>query len=166
MKVLYLVRHAKSSWDYPQLLDKDRPLNHRGDKNAEAMSKYLKKRISCPDIFICSTSRRTRETAAYFQRAFKVDESQITYKDELYHAYPQNFEQVISHIDNNIESAMLFAHNPGITDYVCQLTSGYIENIPTCGVAAIDLDIDHWNEINGAKGELIFYYYPKGIKKK
>ncbi len=165
MKTLYLVRHAKSSWDFPELSDKERPLNNRGIKNAPAMAKYLQGKMSCPDIFICSTSQRTRQTAQFFYEVFNPSQNQIVHEEKLYHAYQNDFDEVISRIDNSHQSAMLFAHNPGITDYVNQLTKSYIDNIPTCGVAAINLDMEHWNEIKRARGELIFYYYPKGIKK-
>lgn len=164
MKTLYLVRHAKSSWDFPDLTDKERPLNKRGNRNAPVMAEYLKKRMSSPDIFICSPSQRTKETANYFLKAFDKNRNQMIYEEDLYHAYENDFEKVISHINNSHDSAMLFAHNPGITDYVNELTNRFIDNIPTCGVAAIDLDIDMWGDIKRAKGELMFYYYPKGIK--
>ncbi|MFY0628133.1 MAG: histidine phosphatase family protein [Reichenbachiella sp.] len=164
MKTLFLVRHAKSSWDFPELSDKERPLNKRGNKNAPAMAKYLNKRIVPPDVIICSPSRRTHETAKYFIKRFGYDQNQIVYKEELYHAYKSDFEGVISQIDNVNESAMLFAHNPGITDYVSELTGQFFDNIPTCGVVSIGLNTDDWRNIGIIKGELNFYYYPKGIK--
>ncbi|WP_420579826.1 SixA phosphatase family protein [Reichenbachiella sp.] len=163
MKTLYLVRHAKSSWKDPSLRDRDRPLNKRGKRDGPRMAAFLKEKINCPDVFISSPSRRTRDTAAYFLRAFDRLIEALELEEELYHGDEQDIESTIQSIDERHDSAMIFIHNPGITDYVNELTGEEIFNIPTCGVVGIQLDTQDWNQIRQAQAKKLFYYYPKGV---
>ncbi|MEO9967931.1 MAG: histidine phosphatase family protein [Reichenbachiella sp.] len=163
MKTLYLVRHAKSSWKNPALGDRDRPLNARGKRDAPVMAEYVKQKIEKPDIFVSSPSRRTQDTAVLFMNAFGRSMEQLILEESFYHGYENDMESVISHLDPTHHSAMLFVHNPGITDYVNQLTGEQIFNIPTCGIAAVQLETKNWAEINQCQAKLLFYYYPKGL---
>ena len=163
MKTLYLVRHAKSSWKDLSLADIDRPLSKRGKQNAQRMAMYLAKKIDNPGIFISSPSRRTQDTVNYFLDEFRYDKINLILENDLYHGNVSNFQHVIERITENSRSAILFGHNPGITDYVNELTNSRIVNIPTCGIVGIDLKINRWKEINEVKGKLLFYFFPKGI---
>lgn len=163
MKKLYLVRHAKSSWDFPHLSDHDRPLNNRGARDAPRMAAYLSNQISAPELFVCSTSLRTNLTASYFLKAFGKPFNSLQKNEKLYHSGINEFEAVVGQLKDGCQSAMLFGHNPGITNYVNVLCNEFIDNIPTCGVAGIELNIGHWGDIGKANGRLLFYYYPKGI---
>lgn len=163
MKTLYLVRHAKSSWRDTSLRDIDRPLNKRGKRDAPRMADYLSKNITCPEVFISSPSRRTKDTAASFLRAFGRTAADLKLEGDLFHGYEEDMTGVLSSIDSSCQSCMLFVHNPGITDYVNELTGADIYNIPTCGVAGIRLETDDWVEINKCPAKLLFYYYPKGL---
>ena len=163
MKTLYFVRHAKSSWKDSSLSDRDRPLNSRGKRDAPNMAQFLSNKVECPDTFICSPSRRTLDTASHFLKAFGVSESDLDTKEKLYHGGESAFESIIQSLNDNLTSAMLFAHNPGITDYVNELTQSDIWNIPTCGMAGIKIDTHNWKNIGKANAELLFYYYPKGL---
>ena len=163
MKYLYLIRHAKSSWAHPHLSDRDRPLNKRGDRDAPKMAEHLFGLITTPDVFVCSPSKRTNQTAEYFLKVFSVPREQMIQEEELYHAGIKNFVNVISHLNDYWSSAVLFSHNPGITDFVNRLVEIEIENIPTCGLAGISIEIDTWKGFNGLGGKLDFYHYPKGI---
>ncbi len=163
MKKLYLVRHAKSSWDFPHLSDHDRPLNKRGNRDAPRMAQHLVGLIDPPAVFVCSTSKRTNETAVPFLEVFHHSNAQMIQEEQLYHADRRDFIRVISQLYNHNGSAMLFSHNPGITFFVNHLTGSDIYNIPTCGVAGVSLDIDDWAAFDGTGGTLDFYYYPKGL---
>jgi phosphohistidine phosphatase len=70
MKTLYIVRHAKSSWEYGGINDIDRPLKKRGIKDAYLISSVLQKKISCPDVFIASCANRALHTAMIFSYSF------------------------------------------------------------------------------------------------
>ncbi|MFY0650662.1 MAG: histidine phosphatase family protein [Cyclobacteriaceae bacterium] len=163
MKKLYIVRHAKSSWDYPELTDEERPLNKRGKRDAPRMAEHVADKVTCPDVFVSSHAERAFKTSIEFAKAFGLSEKDITQTSELYHASESAWKRVVSQINDAHDSAMLFGHNPGITYFVNQLSRSNIFNIPTCGVAGIALDIDSWQEISNVRGKLDFYYYPKGI---
>ena len=163
MKQLFIVRHAKSSWDYLLMDDSERPLNKRGQRDVPIMGKFLKGKISCPSKFISSPAVRAFDTAVGFAFEFGQDKSEIIKSAILYHGSISDWFDVIGKIDDKDKSAMLFGHNPGITALVNRITDSNIYNVPTCGAAGITLDINSWSEIEEKKGELKFYYYPKGI---
>ena len=71
MKTIYLLRHAKSSWDNPQLDDFDRPLAKRGMKSSNKIGKYLKKNKFIPDIVYYSTAIRAKQTWDWVNRIIK-----------------------------------------------------------------------------------------------
>lgn len=161
MKQLLLVRHAKSSWANIGLDDFDRPLNDRGLKDAPIMADRIKAKAIQIDQFIASTALRAFTTASYFAEAFKQKSSSIIQLNELYHAPPAVYYQVIQNIDDSINTAALFAHNPGITDFINELDLNYINNMPTCGLYAINIETNHWNDFNKAKKAFWFFDYPK-----
>lgn len=163
MKTLYLVRHAKSSWKDLSLQDRDRPLNKRGKRDGPVMARHVADKVDCPDQFISSLSRRTQDTAIYFLEAFGRKLDELILSEELFHGYEEDINNVILKTSDKHDAIMLFIHNPGITDYVNELTGADIFNIPTCGVAAITLDTNSWAEIGKCKAELLFYFYPKGL---
>lgn len=163
MKTLYLVRHAKSSWKDASLSDRDRPLNKRGKRDAPRMAEYVADKISRPDIFISSPSKRTQDTAVNFLHAFDRLKTDLQLEEDLFHGDERDMEEVIQALDDKCVSAMLFIHNPGITDYVNELLNADIFNIPTCGVVGIRLETNRWQEINQCRAQKLFYYYPKGL---
>ncbi|SMD32578.1 phosphohistidine phosphatase [Reichenbachiella faecimaris] len=163
MKTLYLVRHAKSSWKDTSLRDRDRPLNKRGKRDAPRMAEFLKEKMACPDTFISSPSRRTQDTAVNFLHAFGLLKSDLKLEEGLFHGDERDIESVIHSLSNDHQSAVLFIHNPGITDYANELTNEDIFNIPTSGVVGIQLETDDWKQINQCRAKKLFYYYPKGL---
>ena len=163
MKTLYLVRHAKSSWKDTSLRDHDRPLNKRGRVDAPKMAEYLKQKIACPDVFVSSPSRRTQDTAICFLYAFGQSTEDIKIDEDLFHGDENDIENVVQSLPENDETAMLFLHNPGITDYANELTKENIFNIPTCGVIGIGLETNDWQEINKCRAKKLFYFCPKGL---
>ena len=80
---------------------------------------------------------------------------------ELYHAPAAVFYNVISKLDNNINTAAVFAHNPGITEFVNLLTATQVDDMPTCAVFAAKADISQWKEFKAAKKIFWFFDYPK-----
>ena len=89
MKKIYLIRHAKSSWDDPGLSDIERPLNHRGLRDAPFMSKMLKGKNVTPNKLISSPANRAFTTATYFAKELNIPEQAIVIRKEVYHAYPE-----------------------------------------------------------------------------
>ena len=161
VKTLILVRHAKSDWGNPGLADFDRPLNERGKRDAPAMAhRLLDKKIKI-DAFIASPAKRAAKTAKIFAAAYKIDNDEIIFRDELYGAGENVFYDVVATADKKFDSIAIFSHNPGITDFANQLTDTRIDNIPTCGVFAIKAECNKWKDFASAKKEFWFFDYPK-----
>lgn len=161
MKTLYIVRHAKSSWDDPVLRDFDRPLNDRGKKDAPVMGKRLRKRGVIPSLILSSSARRARSTAKRVARELGFDEKHIRLTDSLYHAGPEMILSTLQQVPDSVESVMLFGHNPGLTDFVNDYVNVRIDNIPTCGIVAAKFNVSSWKDLGNVKGELIFFDFPK-----
>jgi phosphohistidine phosphatase len=163
MKQLFIIRHAKSSWDIGVLNDFDRSLNQRGHTDAPAMAKRLIDKNIAIDLFVSSTAKRAFTTAAYFAEAFHKEEKVILKVDELYHAMPAVFYKTIGGLSNEFNSVALFSHNPGITEFVNELTKTQIDDIPTCGIFAVSVHCQSWGDFKSAKKEFLFFDYPKAI---
>jgi phosphohistidine phosphatase len=163
MKTVLLVRHAKSSWEDPLVVDFERPLNERGKKDAPAMAKRVKDRQYKIDCFISSPARRARKTAKLFAEVFKYKEEKIIYKSELYHADPETFYSVIEQCGNDYNTIAIFSHNPGITYFVNELTEIKLDDMPTCAVFAVSMDGGKWKDFRKAKKQFLFFDYPKAL---
>ena len=161
MKRLYLVRHAKSSWSDPTLGDIDRPLNDRGKKNAPEMGERLKNQSILPDVLISSPAKRARSTAKKIAKKIGYSKKKILIADLLYHGSLNDMLNGIQQFDDDHGSVMLFGHNPSFTDFANQLCNINIYNIPTCGIVAIDFNVESWKEVENKKGDLVFFDYPK-----
>ena len=164
MKTLYLVRHAKSSWDYPELTDFDRPLNKRGKRDAPDMGRRLKSRGIKPDLMLSSPANRALTTCQIIADAIGYNEHKIETDKQIFHATANTLLKVLNQVDDQNDSAMLFGHNPGFTDFANELVDTDIYNIPTCGVFACTFPLDSWSYVNWSSGSLLFYDYPKNKK--
>jgi len=165
MKTLYVIRHAKSSWDDPELTDFERPLNERGKKDAPRMGKRLKEKDIHPQLLLSSPAKRAFSTSKRIADAIGYSRENIKTEKELYHADAETILSILRKLGDNISTLMIFGHNPGLTDFVNQLGKNTsIENIPTCGVVAFSLRIEHWRDLGFNSGELIFFDYPKSTK--
>ncbi len=163
MKTLYVIRHAKSSWDFPQLSDIERPLNDRGNRDAPMMGKRLRDRGIFPDCLVSSSALRARQTSAKIAAEIGFPEQSIIFRQGVYEAGVLSLLKEIEALPEDAASAFLVGHNPGLTDLVEYLTGDYIGNLPTCGSACIEMDIDEWTLAGRGMGRLIFLDYPKKI---
>lgn len=165
MKTLYIVRHAKSSWDDPDLTDFDRPLSARGKRDAPRMGKRLRERDLMPDCVISSPARRAYSTAKRICKVLDFDRDKIKTDRGLYHASEETMLSIVQDIKNKLNTVLIFGHNPGLTDFVNSLmredTGYFIANVPTCGIAALSFDVDSWKGVNWKKGTVLFFDYPK-----
>lgn len=159
MKILTLIRHAKSSWDDPAIDDFDRPLNKRGKRDAPFMGEKLKSLGQTPDLILSSPAKRARKTAGIFAENVGYPAEAIILKPTLYLANPSTFLNVIRSVDNSFNKLFLVSHNPGITECANMLTKSFIANIPTTGIVSVKFDIQKWEDIT--TGELLFFEYPK-----
>jgi len=161
MKTLYLVRHAKSSWDNPGLKDINRPLSKRGKNDAPKMGKLLKNQNEFADLIITSPAKRTLRTASKIAKEIDYPAKKIIIDDRLYMADHNDFFAVISKVNKSVERLMIVSHNFGLTIFANTLTGSDIINIPTAGIVRIDFEITKWKEIKDTTGRLIFFEYPK-----
>ncbi|HET7898271.1 MAG TPA: histidine phosphatase family protein [Flavisolibacter sp.] len=161
MKTLILIRHAKSSWDQDGLSDSERPLNERGKKDAPEMAKRLRKRGLKIDAFVSSPAERAFRTARYFAREFDVKKEEIKTEKGLYGAMSSHFEEVVAGLKDKYDTVAVFSHNPGITDYANTLCHVQTDNMPTCGVFAVQADVDNWQDFAKAEKNFLFFDYPK-----
>lgn len=161
MKTLFIVRHAKSSWDNPELRDHERPLNARGKKNAPEMGKRLKKRKILPDLIISSTAERAKKTARKIAEEIGYPREKILKSDELYHADVEDLMDIVQMQSDSVKNLMIVGHNPGFTDFANFLADADIVNIPTSGVVAIKFSVEQWFQIVPSSGIVLFFDYPK-----
>jgi len=161
MKQLLLVRHAKSSWDDASINDIDRPLNDRGKKDAPKMAERLLDKKVKIDGFYSSPAKRALSTCKLFIKTYDKKEKNIVEVEELYEPQIQNFFNVVKKADNDFYTIALFSHNPGITAFANQLTNVQVDDMPTCSIFAIKVDIKKWEDFE--EGEKLFWFfdYPK-----
>lgn len=160
MKNLILLRHAKSDWSVPNQKDIERELNERGYRVAPKMGGKLVELNKNPDLIICSTSVRTRQTVVLVVEQLDYDEDKIVYEEELYDASTRILMQVVCNLPNEHDTIMLVGHNPALTYFAEYITGSEIGNIPTCGVVSVHFDIDDWNQVS-QNGILEWYIYPE-----
>jgi phosphohistidine phosphatase len=163
MKSLFIIRHAKSNQNFLGN-DFERPLNDRGLKDAPEMAKRLKNKTPNINAFISSPAKRAKTTAELFAKEYDLLTDEVVFISALYHAPANVFYEVINQLPNELNSVAIFAHNPGITYFINELVNSVqIDNMPTCGVFAITVNSESWNNFATAKKEFLFFDYPKAI---
>lgn len=165
MKTLYVVRHAKSSWADLSLGDFERGLNDRGKGDTLRMGKRLKEKGIHPDVMLSSPAKRALSTARRLAEILKYPKEKIKTDARLYHANDDTILLVVQTIKDKNDVALLFGHNPGLTDFVNAIAEAEIniENVPTCGVVAFSLPVDSWKDVNWKSGKFQFFDYPKAL---
>ena len=161
MKILYLARHAKSSWDDYSIRDFDRPLNKRGLRDAPFMGKLIAGMGETPEIIVTSPANRAVTTSRFFAEAFGLPPATVIELKPLYSAPPETILGVISELDDEIDRAMIVGHNPAMTQVADKLAPGSITHMPTCSVAAIEIPVESWIMVGPGKGKLRFFETPK-----
>ncbi len=161
MKTLYLVRHAKSSWDNVNMADFDRPLNGRGKKNAPFMGELMQEKNVRPDLVVSSPANRAITTAEAFSEALGYPPEKIEKRMEIYEGGINEMLRLVRGIPETCDTVMLFGHNPTLTVFAGFVSGHRLENIVTCGVVRIDMSGDSWQETMMDSGTLAWYEYPK-----
>jgi len=154
------MRHAKSSWDNFSISDFDRPLNERGEKAAPLMAEVLKRLKVKPDLILSSPANRAKTTAKIVVDILGLDTKNIHYHDSIYESSLINLLMIVRQIPEDIDTALLFGHNPALTALINNLCDFSLDNLPTAGVVAIQFD-STWADINTHSGKKLFFEYPK-----
>ena len=160
MKTLLIMRHAKSSWNYPERSDYDRPLNGRGKRDAPRMGKHLRREGLIPDRILTSSAKRARKTASKVAKSCGYT-GKVKKLDALYDTVPGVYFEVLQALPDKYQRVMVFGHNPTMEQLVTYLTE-QIERMPTAAIAHIELPIQHWNTFDlYTKGTLVNLWTPK-----
>jgi phosphohistidine phosphatase len=159
MKLLFLLRHAKSSWTDASLSDFERPLNERGLNAAPFMGELMARHALSPDVIIASPATRAAQTARLVKEAGGSN-AEIRPDERIYEASPNTLRQVLSELSDDLDSAMLVGHNPGMEGLIRYLADR-IEPMPTAALAVIKLKIESWSEIRQDCGKTVSVYRPK-----
>src|SRR4029434_4144362 len=160
MKTLFLIRHAKSSWDDSALPDKDRPLDDRGNRDAPRMGKRLAERDVKPDLILSSPAMRALTTAEIIAKKLDYKRKNIVVDDRLYAGEADDLLNVIHKLDEKLERVMLFGHNPELTELAHRLSSE-IARMPTCAVAEFTFGAESLSNIGKTKPARVALDYPK-----
>src|SRR5450432_2752044 len=161
MKILILVRHAKSSHSFGVSSDFDRPLNDRGFREAAEMGRKLFKKNTQIDQFVSSPAVRAITTAELFLPEYNRKLKEILFVPSLYQAGPENFSKVVRGLDDAYNHVALFSHNPGITDFASSLTSSHLAHMPTSSVFAVTAPVESWKDFSRAEKSFLFFYKPE-----
>lgn len=161
MRLLTLVRHAKSSWDYEELSDFERPLNERGRRDAPLMAQRAHKLLGRPDRLVSSPALRAITTAHVFAETMDLSLEEIELQPRIYEATPQTLVQILRLLDDADPHVMLFGHNPGFSQLANLLAPCPFDEMPTCAVVQIALDTEHWRDTAPGQGKLRHYLFPK-----
>lgn len=161
MKTLYLVRHAKSSWEF-DVADEKRPLNERGIKDANLIGEELSKEVRIVDRVLCSPAERARKTASIILNYLDVSEDIFDLERKLYDFSGESVINVIKSCDDEINTLMIFGHNHALTSLSNLFGNERIDNLPTAGVVGIEFEINRWKHVNVGKN--ILKLFPKLLK--
>lgn len=160
MKTLFLIRHAKSSWKYPQLDDHDRPLNGRGERDRWRMAEYLLERETVIDAIHSSSAVRALSLATTLSKVLDVP---VSSQSALYTFAARGLSAYIRRLPDRLDRAALVGHNPAITELTNHLTHAGLANVPTSGVVAIDCEVELWSELSPSVCSMRYFVAPKLI---
>jgi phosphohistidine phosphatase len=162
MKILTLVRHAKSSWSDSELADRERPLNRRGERDAPLMGRRISEHGIRPSLIVTSPAVRARTTARIIAQEIGYPIEFLQRENALYLASLNTLLDVVVQQDDGFNSLMVVGHNPGLTDFAGFLVPGLTDNLPTSGVVSVRMEMSDWSNLHEQPAaELIAYDYPK-----
>lgn len=165
---VYVVRHAKSSWDDRAITDHDRPLAARGRRAADRLARYASDSNIRPDLVLCSSATRATQT---FERIASGlgDDAEVRFERSLYGATAEELLERLHAVPVATSSVMLIGHNPGVQDLVLLLVRGgplrarLAAKFPTGALATLDVSRSGWKDLRKGGAELIDFVVPKAI---
>ena len=167
MSTLYLLRHAKSAWDDVALTDHERPLAPRGLRDGERMASYLEGVGVQPELVLCSSAVRTRQTLDLVSPA--LGDGEVVIEDGIYGASASELLERIQRVPDSVGSVLVIGHNPGLEDLAIGLaaTGAALDQLsakfPTCAFAALDLGEGAWADVVPGAATLTAFATPKTI---
>ncbi|MGL1930143.1 MAG: histidine phosphatase family protein [Desulfotalea sp.] len=162
MKYLYLIRHAKSSWQDTSLKDYDRPLKNRGKNDVAIMAERLRVEGIKFDLMVSSPAKRARSTARKIAKGTGYRKKDIVYTKDLYLSSVSKYRDAINDYFRQADVLAIVGHNEVITECAELLTRENIGNIPTCGIVVIEYSGDFTSK---SRGKLKSFDFPKNNKR-
>jgi len=166
VKQLVLVRHAKSSWADADLDDHDRPLNGRGRRAAALVGAHLRGSGLVPELVLCSSATRTRETLDRFELP---PTTEVRIEDPLYGAGAGALLDRLRAVPDAVGSVLVLGHNPGMEDLAAMLVAdpdAAPEHFPTGAVADLRLPIVRWDELAPHLARLQRFVVPRELDRR
>jgi phosphohistidine phosphatase len=161
MRILYLLRHAKSSWNDATLRDFDRPLKKRGREAAARIGQRIAAENLSDPLVICSPAVRTRETAQLVLESAKL-QIEPNFDKRIYEASLRELVQIVTEIADDAEVAIMIGHNPGFEELLSFLTAEH-RRMPTCALAKIVFGDVSWKNVRAGEGSLEWFIAPKEL---
>jgi phosphohistidine phosphatase len=167
MRVLYVLRHAKSSWDDPTLGDHDRPLAARGRRAAPLVGAHMRRHGIAPQLILCSSSRRTRDTLQLLGDVSPG--ADVVVDDDLYHATAPAWLARLRAVPATIRDVLVIGHNPALQRLVLMLAGagGQREQVarkfPTAALATLHAPIDGWADLAEGGAHLAAVVRPRDL---
>jgi phosphohistidine phosphatase len=167
MRTLHVLRHAKSSWEDETLTDHERPLSPRGIRDAKRIAKHLGTLGAPPDVVLCSSAVRTRQTLDLVKAS--LGDALVDVEDGLYGASADALLERLHGIPESARSALVIGHNPGLEELVLLLAapgpllSEVIAKFPTGALATLALENQTWTDLHQGSAELVGYTTPRNL---
>jgi phosphohistidine phosphatase len=171
VKTLLLLRHAKSAWSDPKLDDHDRPLNGRGERAAKAVADHIAGQGLRPDLILCSTAIRTRQTLAPLIKRLGTPAPPISLESGLYLASEVALLARLQAVADDVPTLLLIGHNDGIGQLAADLAgsgppealSALREKYPTGALAVLGLRDGPWSDLQVGSAVLLNFVRPRDL---
>ncbi len=171
MLTLALLRHAKSNWDVPGVLDFDRDLAPRGLEAAPRMGAEIARIGFSPDLVLCSDAVRARMTYDLVAPHIAPPPRTVLHENGLYMASARQLLARLHEVPDTVKSVMLIGHNPGfhelnialIGDAAPEAERAADSKFPTCALAIYTFDTDHWADVAPRKGRVVHFATPRRL---
>ena len=161
---LWVIRHAKSSWDDPSQADFDRPLNGRGKKDGKRMVKWMREQSLRPSRLISSDAVRARATTEFVRNGYEIEAHNVHFDHRLYLAEPETMLDVLKELSDDCASVGLVGHNPGSTEFVnAMVGDGVVDELPTFAVALLELP-GGWADASFGNASFVALQTPKKLR--
>lgn len=171
---LWLLRHAKSAWDDPDLDDFARPLSPRGRKACRRLARHMTERGIRPDLVLCSPATRTRQTWERLEKRLSQgpqDAVKVRLEPSLYMAEPATLLALTRAIPTTCRDVLLIGHNPGLEEFAQRLTgtsagdalSRLEEKYPTGALAELTFAAKTWAQVAPGSGFLASFVTPSQL---
>ncbi|MBC2844869.1 SixA phosphatase family protein [Winogradskyella flava] len=161
MKILTLVRHGKSSWEF-DVSDDKRPLKSRGRSDAKLVANQFINNNQLPQMVFSSPAKRALETCKIFTQTIGFSENSVIIEDDLYDFGGENVIKFVKSLSNEIDDVMIFGHNHAFTSIANIFGDTYIDNLPTSGLVRLNFEINKWEDLE--KGRTEYIIVPKELR--